>query len=123
MSVATLNEKVARAILEADCWPSGSLEEQSAFREISILEEAIAALTEPAEIDGELGRLGAVASALSSKDPLRALQLLRRYSEHGMTETAIAQLATFAAEAEADIDSLALDAPMVEAIRFQLLEL
>ncbi|HWO25613.1 MAG TPA: hypothetical protein VNO30_43030 [Kofleriaceae bacterium] len=46
---------------------------------MSTLEESIASLMSPDDIEGEIARLGAVTAALSAGEPLRALQLAERF--------------------------------------------
>ena len=120
MEVAELNANVAQAILHAESLPSGSLEAQVAFRHVSILEETITWLTPAHDVDGEIGRLGAVAAALHAEEPLRALELAWRFEQEALSSPAAAKLLELAAEAEAEIERLALCAPRVEPARFRL---
>jgi hypothetical protein len=120
LEVAELNANVAQAILHAESLPSDSLEAQLAFRHVSILEETITWLTSAEDVDGEIGRLGAVAAALHAEEPLRALQLAWRYEQEQLSSNAVAKLLELAAEAETEIDRLAQCAPKVEPARFRL---
>src|SRR3954468_15516212 len=79
MSLEELNRRVTNAIIRAQNLPAGSPDAWEAFHEVSTLEESIAALVPADELEGEIARLGAVTAALSSDEPLRALQLAERF--------------------------------------------
>ena len=69
MDLDDLNVRVTGAILRAERVPAGSTEAEEAFREVGRLEESIASITPPEELEGEIARLGAVTAALSAADP------------------------------------------------------
>jgi hypothetical protein len=79
MNLDELNRRVTNAIIQAESLPAGSREAREAFHHVSTLEESIAALLPPDDLEGEIARLGAVTAALSARDPLRALQLAEQF--------------------------------------------
>jgi hypothetical protein len=79
MSLEELNRRVTNAIVWAESLPAGSRDAWEAFHEVSELEESIAKLVPPDDLEGEIARLGAVTAALSAGEHLRALQLAERY--------------------------------------------
>jgi len=100
MDLDELNAKVTAAILHAESLPLGSMDAQSAFREVSNLEETIAALASANDVEGEIARLGAVSGALSAGEALRALQLARRYGSDALSSAARAKLDELRKEAD-----------------------
>lgn len=122
MDLNELNSSVTVAILKAEALCRGTLESQSAFREISLLEESIAALTSAKEVDGEIARFGAVAAALSAGESLRALQLADRYSSDELSVKCRSMLDDLVREAESVLARAAIDAPNVVLVKFHLHE-
>jgi hypothetical protein len=120
MDLDELNAKVTAAILYAESLPLGSMDAQSAFREVSNLEETIAALASANDVEGEIARLGAVSGALSAGEALRALQLARRYGSDALSFAARTKLDELRKEAEIEIERAALNEPIVEPVRFHL---
>jgi hypothetical protein len=120
MDLDELNARVTEAILRAEQLPQGSEQAENAFREVGRLEEAIAALTAASDIEGEIARLGAVAAALSSADPLRALWLGDRYLREGVSPEATAKLDALRAEAEKDLARYLSEVPLVRVVRYTL---
>lgn len=120
MDLGELNAKVTAAILRAEALRSGTLESQSAFREVSALEESIAALTSAKDVEGEIARLGAVAAALSAGESLRALQLARRYTADDLSAKIRAKLDELVKEAELETQRAAAIEPNVEPVKFHL---
>jgi hypothetical protein len=120
MDLAELNAFVTHAILRAEGLPAGSWEAQNAFREVSELEEALAALISPKDVEGEIARLGAISAALSAGEPLRASQLAERFAGDDLSGLARTKLDELRAQAEKEIASAARDEPTVEPVRFQL---
>ena len=102
MSLDELNRRVTNAIVRAESLPAGSRDACEAFREVSTLEESIATLVPPDDIEGEIARLGAVTAALSAGEPLRALQLAERFLAEAPTPQVAAKLRQLADEADAE---------------------
>jgi len=118
MNLADLNRRVTDAITVAEGLPQGSLESRAAFRVVSQLEEAIARMTPADDLEGEIARLGAVAAALSAREPLRALRLGQAYLGEKPSEGAAPKLREMLADAQKQID--AVDDLTVQAVRFTL---
>jgi hypothetical protein len=76
--VEVLNVTLTRCILSAERLPLGA-ERQEAYREISKLEEQLAALTDSKSTEGEIARRGAVSAAIEARDYERAWLLGNRY--------------------------------------------
>jgi hypothetical protein len=70
-----LNASVSGAISRAEHAEPGTPEAESAYREVSHIEEAIAKLIPPDQVQGAVARVGAITAALSANDWLRAAQL------------------------------------------------
>lgn len=101
MDLAELNRHVTSAIFRAERLVEGSWEAQAAYREVSVLEEAIARQTGVAEIEGVLAREGAVRAAMRAGECLRALSLATRYlEEEGAPSHLQAELTKLQREAE-----------------------
>ena len=66
MSLDALNRRVTNAIIRAESLPPGSRDAWEAFHDVSALEESIATLLPPDDLEGEIARLGAVTAALSA---------------------------------------------------------
>lgn len=81
MDLAELNRQVTSAIFRAERLAGGSWEAQAAYREVSLLEEAIARQTGATEVEGAFAREGAVRAAMRAGECLRALSLATRYLE------------------------------------------
>jgi hypothetical protein len=113
MSLDELNRRVTNVIIRAERLPAGSRDARDAFREVSALEESIAALVLPDDIEGEIARLGAVTAALSAGEPLRALQLADRFLAEALAPAVAAKLRQLAAEADVELAREGTDAPAV----------
>ncbi len=74
-----LREEITNIQLASRGWSVGSSEYREAYRQISELEEQVAAITAPRDQDGELSRWGAVAAARLSGDTERASKLAERF--------------------------------------------
>jgi hypothetical protein len=120
MSLDDLNRRVTNAIVHAESLPAGSTGAWEAFREVSALEEAIATLVPPDDIEGEIARLGAVTAALSAGEPLRALQLSQRFLSERLAPEIAGKLGQLAGEAEAELMRAASDEPTVKPVTFTL---
>ena len=120
MSLDDLNRAVTEAIFHAERLAPGSWEAQSAFREVSELEEAIAAIVGAKDVEGEIARLGAVSAALSAGEPLRAAQLAERYSREGLSIDSAQSLGALQNQADAAIQSAAAHCPDVRPVTFRL---
>src|SRR5690606_32298445 len=73
--IQDLNSRVSEAIFFAGRSAPDSQEAQDAYRRVSALEEQIARLTTPTDVDGAVARVGAVSAALRAGDWLRASRL------------------------------------------------
>lgn len=120
MTLDELNQRVTNAIIRAESLPAGSRDAWEAFHEVSALEESIAALVLPDDIEGEIARLGAVTAALSAGEPLRALQLAERFLAEGLVLEAADKLRQLAREADAEIARAVADEPTVTPVTFTL---
>lgn len=120
MSLDELNHRVTNAIIRAESLSAGSREAWEAFHEVSVLEEAIALLAPPDDIEGEIARLGAVTAALSAGEPLRALQLAERFLSEGLALEVGAKLRQLANEADAELARAATNEPTVMPVTFTL---
>lgn len=120
MDLDDLNARVTDAILRAERLPAGTTEAEDAFREVGRLEESIASITSPDEVEGEIARLGAVTAALSAADPLHALLLMERYLTEGVSREAASKLDVLRSRAESMLFETALKAPLVEPVRYTL---
>jgi hypothetical protein len=118
MDLDDLNVRVTDAILRAERVPAGSTEAEEAFREVGRLEESIANITPPEDLEGEIARLGAVTAALSAADPLHALLLVERYLAEGVSREAASKLDALQSRAESMLAETALKAPLVEPVRY-----
>jgi hypothetical protein len=115
-----LNRRVTNAIVRAEGLPSGSREAWEAFREVSALEESIATLTAPDDLEGEIARLGAVTAALSAGEPLRALQLAERFLAESLAPEVAEKLRQLGKEADAELVRAISDEPTVKLVKFTL---
>lgn len=120
MDIDDLNERVTEAILRAERLPAGSYEAEEAFREVWLLEEAIAGLISAEDVEGEIARLGAVTAALSAAEPLQALVLVDRYLAEEISPEATARLEGLRAEADADLARRLLTPPLVVPVLYRL---
>jgi hypothetical protein len=111
MTLDELNRRVTSAIIRAESLPAGSRDAWEAFHEVSALEEAIAALVKPDDIEGELARLGAVTAALSAGEPRRARQLTERFLAESVPPEIADKLRQLATEADAEAAHTADDEP------------
>ena len=120
MNLDDLNRAVTAAILRAERLPSHSWQAQTAFRDVSEIEEAIAAIVGAKDVEGEIARLGAVSAALSAGEPLRAAQLAACYSREDLSEPSGAKLDELWRQADSEIQRAAVDSPEVRPVSFHL---
>jgi hypothetical protein len=120
MSLDELNRRVTNAIVRAEGLPAGSREAWEAFRDVSALEESIATLVPPDDLEGEIARLGAVTAALSAGEPLRALQLAERFLAENLAPEIAGKLRQLVEEADAEIVRAVSDEPTVVPVMFTL---
>jgi hypothetical protein len=120
MSLDELNRRVTNAIVRAESLPAGSREAWEAFRDVSALEESIATLVPPDDLEGEIARLGAVTAALSAGEPLRALQLAERFLAENLAPEIAGKLRQLVEEADAEIVRAVSDEPTVVPVMFTL---
>lgn len=120
MSLSDLNQRVTNAITLAEGLPKDSPRAWAAFREVSKLEEEIASLTSPQDLEGEIARLGVVAAALSARDLLRAIVLGKAYLAEGLAPEVAAKLQSLVDSAQQQVDALLEHEPTVEPARFTL---
>ncbi len=120
MDLDDLNIRVTDAILRAERLPEGSTEAEEAFRKVGRLEESIASITPPEDLEGEIARLGAVTAALSAADPLHALLLVERYLAEGVTHEAASKLDALRSRAESILAETASRVPLVGPVRYTL---
>ena len=120
MNLDDLNRAVTEAILRAEHLLPGSWEAQAAFREVSEIEEAIAAIVGAKDVEGEIARLGAVSAALSAGEPLRAAQLAECYSRDDLSDGCGTKVDELRKQADAEIQSAAIDSPEVRPVTFRL---
>lgn len=118
MNLAELSRAVTDAIVRAEALKPGSWEAESAFREVSELEEAIAATIGTRDVEGEIARVGAVSAALSAREALRAVQLADRYLHDDLSDGARAKLEELRTQVETEIS--AAEEPKVLPVSFQL---
>jgi hypothetical protein len=111
MNLAELNRRVTDAITIAEGLPKDSPESRTAFHEVSLLEEQIATLTQPTDVEGEIARLGAVAAALSANEPRRAVQLGQTYLADGPGDEIKSKLAAMLDDANDAISALGRTSP------------
>lgn len=81
-----LNQKVTEAIFRAEHFFEGSAKAIETFKEVSLLEEAIAKITNPNELDGYVSRRGAVTAAISARDYDRARDLVEVFVKEPCSE-------------------------------------
>jgi hypothetical protein len=120
MSLDELNRRVTNAIVRAESLPAGSRDAWEAFHDVSALEESIAMLVPPDDLEGEIARLGAVTAALSAGEPLRALQLAERFLAESPAPEIGEKLHQLVKEADAEIVRAASDEPTVIPVTFTL---
>ncbi len=120
MSLDEWNRRVTNAIVRAESLPAGSREAWEAFREVSALEESIALLLPPDDLEGEIARLGAVTAALSAGEPLRALQLAARFLAEELAPEVAEKLRQLAQEGDAELVRAVSDEPIVRPVTFTL---
>jgi hypothetical protein len=90
---------VTGAILRAERLPHGE-EKRDAYREVCLLEQAIADITSPRSIEGEASRWGAVRAAGRSGDSALAIQLADVYLAHNIAPEIRVRIERLKAEAE-----------------------
>jgi uncharacterized small protein (DUF1192 family) len=95
-----LNGLVTNAIYTAEHSPAGSTEAKDAFLAVSQLEEKIALLTAPNELEGEIARVGAVRAAINADSALRAMCLADLYLKHALDPTIAQKLRELALRAQ-----------------------
>jgi pyruvate-formate lyase-activating enzyme len=120
MNLDELNRLVTNAIVRAESLPAGSRDAWEAFREVSALEESIATLVPPDDLEGEIARLGAVTAALSAGEPLRALQLAERFLAERLAPEIAEKLHELVDEADAELVRAVTDEPTVRPVTFTL---
>jgi pyruvate-formate lyase-activating enzyme len=120
MSLDELNRRVTNAIIHAESLPEGSRAAWEAFHEVSALEESIATLVPPDDLEGEIARLGAVTAALSAGEPLRALQLAERFLAESLAPEIAEKLRQLGKEADAELARAVADEPTVRPVTFTL---
>jgi pyruvate-formate lyase-activating enzyme len=120
MSLDELDRRVTNAIVRAESLPAGSRDSWEAFHDVSALEESIATLVPPDDLEGEIARLGAVTAALSAGEPLRALQLAERFLTESLAPEIAEKLRQLVKEADADLARAATDEPTVMPVTFTL---
>ncbi len=120
MSLDEWNRRVTNAIVRAESLPAGSREAWEAFREVSALEESIALLLPPDDLEGEIARLGAVTAALNAGEPLRALQLAARFLAEDLAPEVAEKLRQLVKEADAELVRAVSDEPIVRPVTFTL---
>jgi hypothetical protein len=120
MSLNELNRRVTNAIARAERLPVGSRDAWEAFHDVSALEESIATLMPPDDLEGEIARLGAVTAALSAGEPLRALQLAERFLAESLAPEIATKLRQLVKEADAELVRAVAVEPTVEPVTFTL---
>lgn len=115
-----MNRRVTNAIIQAESLPAGSRDAWEAFHEVSALEESIAKLVPPDDIEGEIARLGAVTAALSAGEPLRALQLAERFLAEKLAPEVAEKLRQLVGEADSELVRAVTDEPTVLPVTFTL---
>lgn len=120
MSLDDLNHRVTNAIVRAERLPAGFRDAWEAFHEVIALEESIATLLPPDDIEGEIARLGAVTAALSAGEPLRALQLAARFLAENLAPEVAEKLRRLVKEADVELARAAADEPTVMPVTFTL---
>jgi hypothetical protein len=98
-AVAELNMRVSEAIFRAEHEAPDSPEAESAYRQVSELEEQLGELLPAEQLQGALARVGAVIAALRANDPLRAAYLAAMYGQ-GAPADLTEQLRELAEEAD-----------------------
>ncbi len=98
-----LNRDVTAAILRAEHLPAGP-EAALAFLEVSLLEESIARIISPDNLEGAIARQGAITAALSAGGWLRALTLAADYLAQSPPPELAQQLSLLRDEAMAQRD-------------------
>jgi hypothetical protein len=94
-----LREQITNIMMATRGRSVGSPEYRAAYRQISELEEQIAAITDPRDQDGELSRWGAVAAATLSDDRARARALAERFMAEPISMTSYHGLAFLVGDA------------------------
>ena len=118
MSLEELNRRVTNAIVRAESLPAGSRDAWEAFHEVSMLEQSIATLMPPDDLEGEIARLGAVTAALSAGESLRAQQLAERFLGERLVPEIAEKLRQLVKEADAELARAVADEPMVTPVTF-----
>lgn len=115
--IQDLNKRVSEAIFFAGRAAPGSQESQDAYRRVSALEEQIARLTTPIDVDGAVARVGAVSAALRAGDWLRASRLVEEFLVGAPNDVAT-ELREL--NREADESARLIDEPDVKPVRYEL---
>lgn len=115
--ILVLNTRVSEEIFFAERAAPGSPEAQEAYRRVSALEELIARLTPPTDVDGVVARVGAVAAALRAGDWLRATRLVEEFLV-GAPEDVATELRML--EREAEEAARSVDEPDVRPVHYVL---
>jgi hypothetical protein len=122
MRINELSRLLTETILRAE-----QLERQDAARDaalaymaVSALEEELASLTSPGDVEGAIARRGTVTAALSAGDYVRARDLALRFAnEAGAPLALVAQLEALRQEAERDLAALQGEGPQVVPVLFR----
>jgi hypothetical protein len=103
MSLDNLYPRVTEAIERAEALDDAkSLDVRSAYLDVSMLEEEIAATSPAADLEGLVARRGAVRAALKAHAFARAFELAERYArEPGLAANIAAELRAHANDANA----------------------
>jgi hypothetical protein len=120
MNLSELNNRVTAAITIAEGHPIGSPQAWAAFREVSALEEAIAGLTAPGDVEGEIARVGAVAASLSAGEPLRAVRLAEVFLSEDLSWDVAAKVQHMLRDAHDQIQRALAEEPTVQPVTFTL---
>jgi len=113
-----LNRRVTAAIFRAEHLPPG-LEAEFAFSDVSRIEEEIARLTAADSLEGSAARQGAITSALSAGDWLRALSLAEAYLAEPAPSVLAPDLVLLRDEASSELSKAEI--PNVVQMPFELL--
>ncbi len=80
MDLDTLNARVTIAIVLAEHAPPGTMEADTLWHRVSLIEEELASATSVADLEGLVARRGAVSAALRSGGWMRAHLLALRFT-------------------------------------------
>ena len=120
MDLDELNRQVTSAITRAAGLPRGSLEASAALHDVSRLEEAIARVTRPDDVEGEAARIGAVSAALDAGEALRAMLLAECFLQEGPGAETRRQLEQLLTEANEAVTTPGATVLTVQPVTFEL---